>query len=74
MNLYHGGCGHYEAFVVAEDTQDAMTKIGLKINAPHLPIETRLIDDIDGYRIIPSAYGEQVEPFTDPGRQGQDSR
>ena len=51
MNLYHGGCGVHETYVVAENLDDAKTKIGIKINAPYLPIEAKIIDEVDGYKI-----------------------
>lgn len=53
LNLYQGGCGRHETFAVAEDLEDAKKKIGIRLNAPFLPIEATLIDEVDGYSIVP---------------------
>ena len=40
-------------YVVAENEQDAITKLGIKINAPFLPITASEITEVDGYSIQP---------------------
>ena len=39
MKLYYGGFGNYMEFVVAENEEQAILKVGIKINAPFLPIK-----------------------------------
>ena len=53
MKLYYGGFGNYMEYVVAENEQDAITKLGIKINAPFLPITASEITEVDGYSIQP---------------------
>ena len=53
IKLYYGGFGNYMEYVVAENEQDAITKLGIKINAPFLPITASEITEVDGYSIQP---------------------
>ena len=50
MKLYYGGFGNYMEFVVADSEEQAILKIGTKINAPFLPITASEIQNIDGYQ------------------------
>jgi hypothetical protein len=54
MKLYYGGCGRHMTFAVAEDTKDAIKKIGEKLGISYMPVEADVIDDIDGYAIVPA--------------------
>jgi len=65
MNLYYGGCGNYQEFVVAENLEDAKKKIGAKLNAPYLPIEAKVLDSIDGYTVLAVENGKTPEEKTD---------
>ena len=56
MKLYYGGFGNYMEFVVADSEEQAILKIGIKINAPFLPITANEIGNIDGYDIRPMPY------------------
>ena len=56
IKLYYGGFGNYMEYVVAENEQDAITKLGIKINAPFLPITASEIQNIDGYQICVRAW------------------
>lgn len=58
MNLYHGGFGKYEAYVVADSEADAIKKLGEKMNAAFLPLEAEIIDNVDGYYIIATEEAE----------------
>ena len=49
MKLYYGGFGDYMEFVVAENEEQAILKVGIKINAPFLPIKVTEIVKVDGY-------------------------
>ena len=49
MKLYYGGFGDYMDFVVAENEEQAVLKVGIKINAPFLPIKVTEIVEVDGY-------------------------
>ena len=49
MNLYYGGFGKYNEFVVADSEEQAISKVGAKINAPFLPIKVTEIAEVDGY-------------------------
>lgn len=49
MKLYYGGFGDYMEFVVAENEEQAILKVGIKINAPFLPIKVTEIVEVDGY-------------------------
>ncbi len=49
MKLYYGGFGDYNEFVVAENEEQAILKVGIKINAPFLPIKVTEIVEVDGY-------------------------
>lgn len=60
LNLYYGGCGKHNEYVVAENLEDAKTKIGIKLNASYLPIEANLIDNIDGFKIVPTTEQSEV--------------
>ena len=51
MKLYHGGFGDYQEYVVAENEADAIAKVGIKINAPFLPITVEEISVVDGFKI-----------------------
>ena len=51
MKLYYGGFGDYMEFVVAENEEQAILKVGIKINAPFLPIKVTEIAEVDGYNI-----------------------
>lgn len=55
MKLYYGGCGPHQEFVVAEDADKASVAIGIKINAPFLPITVEEISEVDGFIITPLA-------------------
>jgi hypothetical protein len=49
MKLYYGGYGDYKEFTVAENDEEAIKKIGIKINAPFLPITVQAIENVDGH-------------------------
>ena len=49
MKLYYGGFGDYNEFVVADSEEQAILKVGIKINAPFLPIKVTEIVEVDGY-------------------------
>lgn len=49
MKLYYGGFGDYMEFVVADSEEQAILKVGIKINAPFLPIKVTEIVEVDGY-------------------------
>ena len=49
MKLYYGGFGDYNEFVVADSEEQAVSKVGVKINAPFLPIKVTEIVEVDGY-------------------------
>ena len=49
MKLYYGGFGDYNEFVVADSEEQAVLKVGIKINAPFLPIKVTEIAEVDGY-------------------------
>ena len=49
MKLYYGGFGDYMEFVVADSEEQAILKVGIKINAPFLPIKVTEIAEVDGY-------------------------
>ena len=49
MKLYYGGFGDYMEFVVADSEEQATLKVGIKINAPFLPIKVTEIAEVDGY-------------------------
>ena len=51
MKLYYGGFGDYMEFTVAENEQDAIRNVGIKINAPFLPITVEEISVVDGLAI-----------------------
>lgn len=51
MKLYYGGFGDYMEFVVADSEEQAVLKVGIKINAPFLPIKVTEIVEVDGYNI-----------------------
>ena len=51
LKLYYGGFGDCKGFAVAENEQDAIKNIGIKINAPFLPITAQEISEVDGLRI-----------------------
>ena len=51
MKLYYGGFGDYMEFVVADSEEQAVLKVGIKINAPFLPIKVTEIAEVDGYNI-----------------------
>ena len=53
MKLYYGGFGNYMEYVVAENEEQAILKLGIKINAPFLPITATEITEVDGYSIQP---------------------
>ena len=53
MKLYYGGFGDYMEFVVADSEEQAILKVGIKINAPFLPITVTEIDSVDDYEIHP---------------------
>ena len=55
MKLYYGGFGDYQEFVVADSEEQAILKVGIKINAPFLPITVTEISEVDGYAIKPVA-------------------
>ena len=62
MKLYYGGFGDYMEFVVADSEEQAILKVGIKINAPFLPIKVTEIQNIDGYHI--RIDGWDVSPIT----------
>jgi len=51
MKLYYGGFGEYNEFVVADSEEQAILKVGIKINAPFLPITVKEIRLVDGFKI-----------------------
>ena len=53
MKLYYGGFGDYLEYTVAENEEQAIKNIGIKINAPFLPITAKEITEVDGYEIKP---------------------
>ena len=53
MKLYYSGFGDYNEFVVADSEEQAILKVGIKINAPFLPIKVTEIDSVDDYEIHP---------------------
>lgn len=59
LKLYYGGFCDYKEFVVAENEEQAILKVGIKINAPFLPITVVEIPEVDGYQIQP--IGEKTE-------------
>lgn len=61
LKLYYGGFGNYMEYVVAENEQDAITKLGIKINAPFLPITASEITEVDGFEISPKNEKSTVE-------------
>lgn len=62
MKLYYGGFGDYMEFTVAENEEKAISNIGIKINAPFLPIKVTKILEIDGFSINPvSVNGSTIE-------------
>ena len=66
MKLYYGGFGDYMEFVVADSEEQAVLKVGVKINAPFLPITVEEISVVDGYVIqtVVAVYGH-TERITD---------
>ena len=66
IKLYYGGFGNYMEYVVAENEQDAITKLGIKINAPFLPITASEITEVDGFEIRPVTlvYPSATETIT----------
>lgn len=66
MRLYHGGFRGVTTFVVAENEQDAIAKIGTKLNMAYLPVEVEAIGDIDGYKIALIDPGEQPKQEVEP--------
>ena len=62
MKLYYGGFGDYNEFVVAENEEQAILKVGIKINAPFLPIKVTEIVEVDGYivQIANTTFAENV--------------
>ena len=60
LKLYYGGFGNYYEYVVAENEEQAILKIGIKINAPFLPITATEITEVDGYTIRPYLKNEVV--------------
>ncbi len=73
MKLYYGGFGDYKEFVVADSEEEAILRVGIKINAPFLPITVEEISSVDGFEIRAAAYdiaafdekpieAEEVEP------------
>lgn len=67
MNLYTGGFGVYQEYVVADSEQEAIEKIGKKMSAPYLPITASVIDDIDGFKIVPGGATGLAIPDTGIG-------
>ena len=62
MKLYYGGFGDYMEFVVADSEEQAILKVGIKINAPFLPIKVTEIAEVDGYivQIANTTFAENV--------------
>ena len=56
LKLYYGGFGEYKEFVVADSEEQAVLKVGIKLNAPFLPVTVEEINNIDGYEIAPAAW------------------
>lgn len=54
LNLYCGGCGPFQTYVVAESDTDAKEKLGVKLDKDFLPMEAEIIDEVDGYVIVPT--------------------
>ena len=59
MKLYYGGFGAYFEYTVAETEAEAIKNIGIKINAPFLPITATEITEVDGYLIEPVTTSEK---------------
>ena len=53
LKLYYGGFGEYKEFVVADSEEQAILKVGIKLNAPFLPVTVEEISVVDGYQIQP---------------------
>lgn len=66
LKLYYGGFGNYMEYVVADSEEQAILKIGVKINAPFLPITASEITEVDGFEIrpVPLVYPSATETFT----------
>ena len=62
MKLYYGGFGDYMEFVVADSEEQAILKVGIKINAPFLPIKVTEIVEVDGYivQIANTTFAEKT--------------
>ena len=62
MKLYYGGFGDYTEFVVADSEEQAVLKVGIKINAPFLPIKVTEIAEVDGYivQIANTTFAEKT--------------
>ena len=62
MKLYYGGFGDYMEFVVADSEEQAILKVGIKINAPFLPIKVTEIAEVDGYivQIANTTFAEKT--------------
>lgn len=70
MQLYKGGYGQYQYYTVAEDEGSAIKNIQEKYNMLALPVTVELIDNIDGYSILPKKVGELVEENSGGNEQG----
>ena len=67
LKLYYGGFGQYKAFAVADDMDGAVRNIGLKLNAPFLPITAEEISEVDGCSIAPNGRNTVAVPDTGIG-------
>lgn len=69
MNLYKGGYGRYEFFTVAKSKKEAIANIQKNDGMACLPVNAEVIDNIDGYKIVPSKKDVKAE-VTEDGEDG----
>lgn len=66
MNLYKGGYGQYQYYTVAEDLGMAIKQIQERYNMEHLPVTAEIIDNIEGFNIVPvNAVENKINPATE---------
>ena len=68
MKLYYGGFGDYKTFAVAENEQEAIERIGKKINAPFLPVAAEEISEVDGFAIVPGGAARPETTADEPDK------
>lgn len=61
MKLYYGGFADYKEFVVADSEEQAIFKVGIKVNAPFLPITVEEIAEVDGFKIQIASIACKIE-------------